>query len=499
MSSAGPAALNLPPSPGDMLLGDWNPFSSAGELVGKVVADGWTGVALTIWGSGLWVMRFVLKIMDAFMTPDLSGNGPAREIYQYTFWAAGGLVLIMVFVQLATALWRRDGKSLAQMLMGLVQFIGVWAGWVGWAAMIVAACGGLTKALMEALLNVDAWSHWEPTGDFNLTQNGIEATLATVLAGLGIFMWAAAIGHFFVLLGRAGALLVIASVTPITAAGLVADVGKSWFWKSLRWFHAAALTPVLIVLVMGIGIKLTTGVAQGAADSPEAAVGTALPSTMMILISVAAPLALFRLLAFVDPGTSSGASMRAGLAAAGGIQGSLGGGASGGADSTASSTTSDGTSQGEAQSNQATAGRFGAAMAAVGGPVGGAVGAGLNAIMSVGTQAAALGADEMNQSGVGDSSYFPDYQRGGQRFNPDQRDNAGDNGPGAGGGDDPNQGPDRDNQNGSGPPTPSVPMPTLPGGPGGSSPIPGGRAGGKGDAGSSGGAAAAASEVPPVV
>ena len=41
------------------------------------------------------------------------------------------------------------------------------------------------------------------------------------------------------------------------------------------------------------------------------------------------PLALFKLLAFVDPGTSSGAAMRAGLVAEGGLQGLLRGGSAG--------------------------------------------------------------------------------------------------------------------------------------------------------------------------
>jgi type IV secretion system protein TrbL len=48
---------------------------------------------------------------------------------------------------------------------------------------------------------------------------------------------------------------------------------------------------------------------------------------MLLLVSTFAPLALFKLLAFVDPGTSSGAAMRSGMAAVGGVQGLLGGGA----------------------------------------------------------------------------------------------------------------------------------------------------------------------------
>ena len=45
-------------------------------------------------------------------------------------------------------------------------------------------------------------------------------------------------------------------------AGL--QVGQSWFWKSVRWIHAAAFTPALMALVIGVGIQLTTAVVDRA-------------------------------------------------------------------------------------------------------------------------------------------------------------------------------------------------------------------------------------------
>ena len=68
------------------------------------------------------------------------------------------------------------------------------------------------------------------------------------------------------------------------------------------------------MIVTGVGMKFAEGVAAGKAGSMEATVGTALPAVVLICVSVAAPLALFKLLAFVDPGTASGAAMRAGMA-----------------------------------------------------------------------------------------------------------------------------------------------------------------------------------------
>ena len=117
--------------------------------------------------------------------------------------------------------------------------------------------------------------------------------------------------------------MVIVATTPISAAGLATETTRVWFWKSLRWFHAAAFAPVVTVMVTGIGMKYATGVAAGQATGALASIATAIPAVVLICIASVAPLALFKLLAFVDPGTASGAAMRAGLVASGGLQGLL--------------------------------------------------------------------------------------------------------------------------------------------------------------------------------
>ena len=58
---------------------------------------------------------------------------------------------------------------------------------------------------------------------------------------------------------------------PIAAAGLVSDVGHGWLWKLAHWFHAAAFTPTVVVLVLGIGIQMSNGVAAGLSDGVAAA------------------------------------------------------------------------------------------------------------------------------------------------------------------------------------------------------------------------------------
>lgn len=395
-----------------------NPFTYLGSAAGKVVADGWTAAMLGLWNAGLWLLKLVLGIVDAFTTPDLRADGPGAQVYQVTFWIAGVLMLLLTMVQLGVAAVRRDGRSMARVLAGTGQFVMVWAGWVAVAVTIVAACGGLTRALMSTLLHIDKWAQFQPLGARIPTQDISDGTVATVLGFMGIFMVFAAIGHLLVMLTRAGALMVLAATTPIAAGGLVSDAGQSWFWKSLRWFIAAAFTPVIMILVLGIGVKMTTGVATGMSDSVQQAIGTAVPGVVLICIGCFSPLALFKLLAFVDPGTSSGSALRAGLAVQGGLGGLLSaqGGQGGrweGTSSAASKTDQNGRSQGESSGQDATSTRFSsgtrALMGSIGGALGQAAGAGMGAMQAIGSRGAAVGADLTNQMGTGHNNYVPDF------------------------------------------------------------------------------------------
>jgi hypothetical protein len=397
---------------GDLL----NPFAALASTAGKIVADAWTAAMLGLWNAGLWLLQLALTFLDFLLTPDLSEDGPGAWLYRVMFWIAAALLVIMLLVQLGVAVAKRDGRSLARVAIGLGQFLVVWGGWIAYGITIVTACGGLTRALMQGLLNVTTWTAWQPWEPFT-PADITDGTVATVLGLMGLLLWIAAIGHFLVMLVRSAALMVLMATTPIAAAGLVSEAGRSWFWKSLRWFHAAALAPVLMVLVLGVGVQYTTGVANGL-TGVQGAIGTAVPGVLLICVATISPLALFKLMAFVDPATTSGASLRASMAAVGGLQGLLTGGASSGGGGRAAATDDQGRSAGEDSAGAATTGRFNNAVAggiSKLGPVGQAAATGLGLIAGLGAAGASLGADVTNQMGVGHNTYPPDFTRAGRR------------------------------------------------------------------------------------
>lgn len=341
---------------------DLNPLTWLGKGVSAAAGGVWRAAMIAVWSAGLWLLELAFKIIDAFTTPDLSADGPLATALPFTLAVGAVLALILGLVQIGVAALRRDGGSLVRVAVGLVQFGAVWVGYLAIAAALVTAVSGLTTAMLHGLLGVDSFSGYAAAAGWPRKVN--DTVVATVL-GLCTFLLVipAAIGYVVIMLVRAAALLIIVATAPISAAGLLAESTRTWFWKSLRWFCACLMIAPLAALVLGIGVQLMNGVVHGKGDDTTAAVGTAVVGSILVLFGAVCPLVLFKLLAFVDPSTGSGAAMRAGFAAQGGLTGALSGSkASGGVGNTAASySNGHGRSAGESVAGATTAGRFASA------------------------------------------------------------------------------------------------------------------------------------------
>ena len=373
---------------------DLNPLKLLANAAAVTITAGWQDFMTSLWSAGLWLTGFVFRLVDAFTSPDLSEGGVMSKIYPVTFGIGAAVALLLAFVQVGFAAFQRDGRGLGRLIVGLWQFMLAWGGMLGVGAALSAATKGLTEGLLQVALGAPSFAKanvlasWQP-------RQGVDAVAATVLGVCGLFLVLAAIGYLLVMLVRAAALMILMATSPVSAAGLVSDAARAWFWKSLRWFLAALMIAPLAALVLGIGKLLTDGVLSGAGESTEAAVGAAFLGTVLILVGAFCPLILFRLLAFVDPGTSSGAAFRGSLDAAGGVGGLLGGrGADdSGGSGAATNQAPDGSSQGEADAATATQNRWAA--------ITGSVGAAGSRLSSAASRGAAFGADVLGAAGVG--------------------------------------------------------------------------------------------------
>jgi type IV secretion system protein TrbL len=504
-------------------LGSLNPLNWLGTAANAAVGDVWKAAMTALWSAGLWVLGLAFQIIDAFTTPDLSTSGPLAAVLPYTFAIGAFVAAVMAFTQIGAALYRRDGRSIARVMVGVGQFGAVWIGYIAIAATLVTATSGLTKGLLEALLHIDAFSGFAATTDW---PDKIDDTVvATVLGLCTVFLiFPAAIGYVLIMLVREAALLILVCTSPIAAGGLLAEGTRAWFWKSMRWFIATLLISPLAALVLGIGVQISEGTIQNPdPTSTTAQVGMAVTGSILILIGAICPLILFRLLAFVDPGTSSGAAMRQSFAANGGLAAMLGGkAANGGGESAGSGAatrqSSGGRSAGEASADTQTASRFSSML----GGAGQIAGAGMQMAGGISSKATAIGSDVLGAAGVGHQApYFgsddPGRQAsdGGQQ--PPGQGNDGGDGAGPGTGPDGRQSSDGGSPSGGSPsgggggegiggkpPTPSIPTPPTSAGampPG--SPAGGGAGNGSATADSAGGVGgggpAAATEAVPIV
>jgi len=384
VASAGVGTLALDPNPLDWL----------GGAAQGVAADAWKAAMVGLWSAGLWLLKLSFSVIDAFTRPDVSTGGPLAGALPTTLWLGGAVAVLLLFVQLGAALVRRDGQSLARVVLGIGQFGLVWVGFLGIGGALVLAAGGLTHGILGSMLHVSSWSQFSAGDSW---PRKIDDATALGICSL-LLLIPAAFGYLLVMLVREASLMVLLATTPIAAAGLLSESTKAWFWKSLRWFISALLIAPAAALILGIGVSLSRGVVQGAGTDTVAATGTAVVGCVLVLIGALCPMVLFKLLAFVDPGTGSGAALRQSMSDAGGMSGLLsGGGAGSGATSAAARGDGGGRSQGEAAAEASTGSRLTSMM--------GPVGAGVGMVMQAASRTADLASDVLGSAGVGDPGY----------------------------------------------------------------------------------------------
>lgn len=376
-----------------------------GGQAAKVVGDVWKAAMTGLWSAALWLLQLAFHVIDTFTTPDLSGTGPMGAILPTTLWIGAAVAVLMMFVQLAVTLLRRDGQSLGRLVLGIVQFGAVWLAYLGVGAGLVAAAAGLERGILSATLHVSAFSGINLSASWPRNVNDV--VLATVLGVLSLLLVIpAAFFYVVIMFVRAAALIILLATAPIAAGGLLAEASKVWFWKTLRWFIACLLISPLCALVLGIGVQLSQGVVSGQGDKTAAAAGMAVVGCVVIAIGACCPLVLFRLLAFVDPTSTSGAALRESWSDAGGMTGLLSGKAaastgSGGGSDAAARTGGDGRAAGESNADSTTTSRLSSAM--------GAAGWGIGAAMSAAHKAADLSADVLGAAGIGHPGYSLTY------------------------------------------------------------------------------------------
>ena len=398
---------------------DLNPLDWLGDKAKEGLADGFTSMMMSIWSGALWLLKTAFGLIDNF-TPNVADPDLAK-LYSVTLWIALVIALVMAFGQIGLAVLRQDGRGFGTLAAGVVQYGVVLSCWITVSAGFIAAASGLTKGILDTLLGVDSFSGYAAGDGFVDRVSG--TTQAATLGICALFILIpASFGHMVIMMVRSAALLILVATMPMAAAGALSEGTKSWMWKSIRWFLACVLMEPLLALVVGMGTQFAwAGMPDGEEQSPAETVlhfsstseniGMSVVGSIIMLVACFMPLVLFRLLAFVDPGTASGASFRSTMHANGGVAGLLkgkGAGAQASGSGAASETASDGRTTSENGAEAETANRFqSSGFKKFGGKVGGVVGGAMEKTGKVAQAGASMSVDVLGQSGIGNQGYYP--------------------------------------------------------------------------------------------
>lgn len=399
-----------------------NPLKWLGGKAKEALAEGFTSMMMGIWSAGMWLLKTAFGLIDNF-TPNVA-DPDLGKLYSVTLWVSLVIALVMAFGQIGLAVLRQDGRGFGTLAAGVVQYGVVLSCWVGVSAGLIAAASGLTEGILDTLLGVDSFSGYAAGDGFVDTVSGSVAAATLGICSLFILI-PAAFGHMVIMMVRSAALLILVATMPIAAAGALSEGTKSWMWKSIRWFIACVLMEPLLALVLGVGTQfawagMPDGSENGASSSAEN-IGMSVIGSIIMLVACFMPMVLFRLLAFVDPGTASGASFRSTMDANGGVAGLVkgkgaGAQAAGSGSGAASETSSDGRTTSENGAEAETANRWQSSkISKVGGAVGGVVAGAMEKTGKVAQAGASMSVDVLGQSGIGNQGHYPTEHQPKQR------------------------------------------------------------------------------------
>jgi hypothetical protein len=332
-------------------------LSSAAE---SAASDALDAAGEKVWNVAESLLAGVFAVMDRDASPSVDPRtGPLAGVLPITLWVGAAVLLLAAFLQLGKSM-AAGGRGFGTLVVGLAQYALVTTAGMGFLGVLIAASDGLATGLLAGGAHVDSFGAL--AGRTSLTAQaaqgaggvamGIVALICVIPAALGLLLES---------LIRHAAILVLGATMPILAAGLVFEATTRWFWTGLRWMVALLLLTPAIALVTVIGLQAAAGAVGGIGNARGAAssvVSLAVGGVTM-LVALLCPLALFKLLAFLDPNTVAGGAVRgffSGAGSPGDISGTSSAAPAGGADSDGGET--------------ATESRFGKGMAAASGAAG---------------------------------------------------------------------------------------------------------------------------------
>jgi hypothetical protein len=290
--------------------------SPIARTTGGAVASGFvSGIAHAIQAGAAWIFATTADWWVQFPSPDLASE-PVGALQRW-------LLPVTVAVAVGAMVVAGGKMALTRKANPLVD--------VGSGLVIVAAVSAVGVVLPSMLLKAgDAWSSWvlvASTGGHFASRLTEAVTLAgtgpgvvIVLGAVGIFVGAI---QAVLMLFRQAALLVLAGVLPLSAAGTLAAGSKAWFRRVTGWMLALIFYKPAAAAVYATAFTLI-----GSRPSPR----TELMGFAMVILSLVALPALMKFFTWtvgtVEASSAGGgflSTVLSGAVAIGAVRGAAGG------------------------------------------------------------------------------------------------------------------------------------------------------------------------------
>jgi hypothetical protein len=300
--------------------------SLATDLAGGVADVVLDSVAAGFLEAYLLMFRWATTWWLSFtMTPHALVGSIDSSFGATIAYVAAFVMVIAVLSSAITTIWRRDGAVVADTAAGVFKAILVIGG--AWAALGVAwrLADQLTSALAPSAANISV----DPILNAGTVLAGPGlAVLVICLSAVGFVL---SLGAALMMLFRLAAVVVLALLLPIAAAGSPGTITRGWLPKVIGWLLALIFLRPMVAAVYRIGFEFMAGGNDGdpraVADLGDAGSGIAeLPASaadglltmvigmMTLLVAMLALPVLLRLFTWMFGGGPGGGG--AGLAAA---------------------------------------------------------------------------------------------------------------------------------------------------------------------------------------
>jgi hypothetical protein len=204
---------------------------AVGAVAGAAADDALNGIASAIQSGVTWMVTQSLTGWVQVPSPDLAGEPAVGQLQQWILPLAVAVAVAGVIIAGGRMALTRKANPLMDVGSGLV---------------VIAATSAVGVLLPSLLLRAgDAWSSWvlqaSTGGQFGarmtslLTLGGASPAVVVVLGIVAIIISAV---QAVLMLFRQGALVILAGVLPLAAAGMVNPGTRTWFRRVTGWMLA---------------------------------------------------------------------------------------------------------------------------------------------------------------------------------------------------------------------------------------------------------------------